>query len=118
MRTIAFLINRLSQQRLCFISPFEKLWNMKPSISYLRVFGYVCYVFVPNYLRSKMDKKVVRCIFIGYDNQRKGWICYGPTTGKCYSSRNLVFDEASSWWSPNNEILPDSDVFKDIVQSS
>ncbi|XP_057990314.1 uncharacterized mitochondrial protein AtMg00820-like [Hevea brasiliensis] len=33
MRTAAFVINRLPQQRLCFLSPFEKLWNMKPTLS-------------------------------------------------------------------------------------
>ena len=63
-----------------------------------------------------MDKKVVRCIFIGYDSQRKGWRCYDPTTRKCYTSRNVVFDESSSWWSSEKEILPDSDVFKDELQ--
>jgi len=118
LKKTAFLINRLPQQRLCFIFPFEKLWNMEPSISYLRVFGCVYYVFVPNYLRSKMEKKVVRGIFIGYDSQRKGWRCCDPTIRKCYTSQNLVFDEASSWWSPNKEVLPDSDVFKDMVQYS
>lgn len=86
MKTVAFVINRLPQQRLNFSSPFEKLWNIKPTISYFRVFGCVCYVFVPNHLRSKMDKKVVRCVLVGYDSQRKGWRCCDPTTGKCYTS--------------------------------
>ena len=55
-----------------------------------------------------MDKKAVRCIFVGYDSQRKGWRCCDPTTGRCYTSRNVVFDEASSWWSTQQVILPDS----------
>lgn len=71
MKTTAFVINRLPQQRLNFSSPFEKLWNIKPTVSYFRVFGCVCYVFVPNHLRSKMDKKDVRCVLVGYDSQRK-----------------------------------------------
>ena len=33
---------------------------------------------------------------MGYDNQRKGWKCCDPTTGKCHTSRNMIFDEASS----------------------
>jgi len=86
MRKTAFVINRLPQQRLCFISPFEKLWNIKPSISYLRGFRCICCVFVPSHLRSKMDMKAVRCIFIGYGSQRKGWRCCDPTTEKCYTS--------------------------------
>jgi len=82
---------------------------MKPAISYFRVFGCVCYVFIPDHLRGKIDKKAVRCIFVGYDSQRKGWKCCDPLTGKCYTSRNVVFDEASSWWSSKKETLPDSD---------
>ncbi|KAH9670375.1 retrovirus-related pol polyprotein from transposon TNT 1-94-like protein [Citrus sinensis] len=31
MRTAAFVINRLPQPRFAFVSPFEKLWNMKPT---------------------------------------------------------------------------------------
>ncbi|KAF7830116.1 Retrovirus-related Pol polyprotein from transposon TNT 1-94 [Senna tora] len=65
-----------------------------------------------------MDKKAVRCIFVGYDNQRKGWRCCDPTTGKSYTSRNVVFDEASSWWSSNEEVLPDSESLKDMVETS
>ncbi|RVW47434.1 Retrovirus-related Pol polyprotein from transposon TNT 1-94 [Vitis vinifera] len=37
MKTAAFVINRLPQQRLNFLSPFEKLWNIKPTVSYFRV---------------------------------------------------------------------------------
>ncbi|KAF7823800.1 Retrovirus-related Pol polyprotein from transposon TNT 1-94 [Senna tora] len=59
------------------------------------------------HLRSKMDSKAVRCIFVGYDNQRKGWKCCDPTNGRCYTSRNVVFDEASSWWSSEKEMLPE-----------
>ncbi|KAE8688597.1 hypothetical protein F3Y22_tig00110963pilonHSYRG00163 [Hibiscus syriacus] len=116
MRTAAFVINRLPQPRLGFVSPFEKLWNIKPTVSYFRVFGCVCYVFVPDHLRSKFDKKVVRCIFVGYDSQRKGWKCCDPISGRCYTSRNVVFDEASSWWSSEKEVLPDSREFGDKLQ--
>ncbi|KAM1788828.1 hypothetical protein ACFX11_039064 [Malus domestica] len=89
---------------------------MKPTVSYFRVFGCVCYVFVPNHLRSKFDKKAVRCIFVGYDRQIKGWKCCDPTSGKCYPSRDVVFDEASSWWSSENEVLPDSREFGEKLQ--
>ncbi|KAE8676041.1 hypothetical protein F3Y22_tig00111634pilonHSYRG00007 [Hibiscus syriacus] len=116
MRTAAFVINRLPQPRLGFVSPFEKLWNIKPTVSYFRVFGCVCYVFVPDHLRSKFDKKAVRCIFVGYDSQRKGWKCCDQISGRCYTSRNVVFDEASSWWSSEKEVLPDSREFRDKLQ--
>lgn len=77
-------------------------------VSHLKVFGCVCYVFVPDHLRSKFEKKAIRCIFVGYDDTRKGWRCCDPTTGKCHTSRNVVFDEASAWWPPEKIELPES----------
>lgn len=47
MKTTVYVTNRLPQARLGFISPYEKLWNIRPTVSHLRVFGCVCYVFVP-----------------------------------------------------------------------
>lgn len=116
MRTAAHVINKLPQPRLGFNSPFETLWEMKPTVSYFRVFGCVSYVFVPSHLHSKFDKKAVRCIFVGYDNQRKGWKCCDPTNGRCYTSRDVVFDEASSWWSSEKKVFPDSNDIEEILQ--
>ncbi|KAH0686945.1 hypothetical protein KY284_017498 [Solanum tuberosum] len=88
---------------------------MIPTVSHFRVFGCVCYVFVPDHLRNRFDKKVVRCIFVGYDEQRKGWKCCDPTTNRTYVSRNVVFDEASSWW-PKEVSLPDSIALEQKLQ--
>jgi len=79
-------------------------------VSHFRVFVCVCvfYVFVPDHLQSKFDKKAIRCSFVGYDNEEKGWRCCDLTTGYCYTSRNVVFDEVSSWRSSQATTLPDS----------
>ena len=63
---------------------------------------------MPSHLRTKFDKKAIRCIFVRYDSQRKGWRCCDPNTGRCYTSQNMVFDEASSWWTSEREELSDS----------
>ena len=36
--------------------------------------------------------------------------------GRCYTSRDVVFDEASSWWSSENEALPDSREIEEKLQ--
>ncbi|KAH7851221.1 hypothetical protein Vadar_008770 [Vaccinium darrowii] len=106
----------LPQAKLDFVSPYEKLWSTPPTVSHFRVFGCVCYVFVSDHLRSKFDKKAIRCIFVGYSGERKGWKCCDPTTSRCYTSRNVVFDEASSWWSPQMVELPNSGDLEDLLQ--
>lgn len=116
IRIASYVINRLPQQRLEFLSPFEKLWNMKANVSYLRAFGYVCYGFIPDYLCRKLDKKVVKCVFICYDNQRKVWKCSDPTTGRCYTSHHVEFDETSSWWSMKKKISPNQTDLKNKLQ--
>ncbi|KAG6528974.1 hypothetical protein ZIOFF_011166 [Zingiber officinale] len=51
-----------------------------------------------------------------FSSQRKGWKCCDPTSGRCYTSRNVVFDEASSWWNPVKEVLSDSKDLEDKLQ--
>ena len=53
---------------------------------------------------------------MGYDNQRKGWKCYDPTIGKCHISRNVIFDEASSWQSSQIIVLPDTKKIEEKLQ--
>ncbi|KAJ0865146.1 putative RNA-directed DNA polymerase [Helianthus annuus] len=118
MQISAHVINRLPPQNQGYVSPYEKLLNRKPNVTHFRVFGYVCYVFVPNQLRDKMEKKAVRCIFTGYDSERKGWRCCDPISNRCYVSRNVVFDENSSWWSENKEPLPDTEFIKEKLESN
>ncbi|GAA0168960.1 hypothetical protein LIER_23544 [Lithospermum erythrorhizon] len=96
-----------TQPRLGFVSPFEKLKNVKPTVNYFRVFGCVCYVFIVDEHLSKFEKKAIRFIFVGYDEQKKGWRCCDLNTNRTYVSRNIVFDEASSWWA-NKAVLPDT----------
>lgn len=71
MKTI-HVTNRLPQTSLGFVSPFVKLWKIKPIVSHFRVFECLCYICAPNHLRNKFDKRAIRCIFVGYNNQRKG----------------------------------------------
>ena len=49
---------------------------------------------------------------------KKGGIFFDTSTGKCYTFWNVIFDETSSWLRSIMEILSDSNVLKDVLDSS
>ncbi|KAL4347792.1 hypothetical protein GQ457_17G001580 [Hibiscus cannabinus] len=98
MQCACHVINRLPPWPGNEKSPLELLYNMKPNVNYFRVFGSICYVHVPKSNRTKLDPKAKKCIFVGYDPCRKGWRCMDPETKKFVTSRDVVFDEVSSYF--------------------
>lgn len=79
--------------------------NPKQTFRYQKVFGCVCYVFTDE--AGEEGGYASWCIFVGYDqNETTTDRCIDPTTKSV--SPHLVFDEASSWWSSENVVLPDS----------
>ena len=71
------------------MTPEERYTGRKPDISHLKIFGCIAYVHVPDELRSKLDPKAEKCIFIGYSLQQKGYRCYNPSTRKFTVSREV-----------------------------
>ncbi len=63
----------------------------------MRQFGCIAYVHVPDELRTKLDLKAEKCVFIRYSLEHKGYKCYNPVTREMKVSRDVVFDEMSSW---------------------
>lgn len=112
------VINRLPPWPGKEKAPFEIMYNVKPNVNYFRVFGSICYVHVPKTNRTKLDPRAKKCIFVGYDSCRKGWRCMDPKTKKFIVSRDVVFDEVSSWYSAQKLILQniDSDHDQDNVE--
>ena len=65
---------------------------------------------MPDELRTKLDPKVEKCNFIGYSLEQKGYKCYNnPVTQKLRISRDVVFDEMSSWYSAKKASEADLD---------
>ncbi|KAG6468104.1 hypothetical protein ZIOFF_072672 [Zingiber officinale] len=97
MNCAAHVINRAPLSSTNNKAPYELLYGVKPNVKHFRVFGSLCYVHLQDSQRSKLDAKAVKCVFVGYDERRKGWRCLDPTTNKCVVSRNVIFDEISSY---------------------
>ncbi|KIJ41161.1 hypothetical protein M422DRAFT_172542 [Sphaerobolus stellatus SS14] len=62
-------------------------------VSRFRIFGCTAHVLIPESKRQKLDKKSIKCIFIGYVKDKKAYRCVDRSTGQVYESRDVVFDE-------------------------
>uniref|UniRef100_A0A803LBQ0 Reverse transcriptase Ty1/copia-type domain-containing protein n=1 Tax=Chenopodium quinoa TaxID=63459 RepID=A0A803LBQ0_CHEQI len=98
--------NRSPTKSLKNVTPQEAWSGWKPSVSHLRVFGSVAYAQVPKQLRSKLDDRSEKLLFIGYDENEKskGYKLFNPNTNKPVISRDVEFDEEAAWdWSIEEE---------------
>ncbi|KAM1031938.1 hypothetical protein ACFX2I_035575 [Malus domestica] len=108
MMCAVHVINRLPLSPNNMKTPYELMFGDKPSVKHFKVFGSICYVHVPDSKRGKLDSKAKKCIFVGYDERKKGWRCMDPETHSCVVSRDVIFDEISSFYGQKNESAGDN----------
>jgi hypothetical protein len=89
--TTCYLVNRSPSSALDDKTPHEVWTGKKPSLEHIRVFGCDPYVHVPKENRSKMDKKVEKCIFIGYKDGVKGYKLWNLETKNIVYSWDVMF---------------------------
>jgi hypothetical protein len=77
-----YLVNRSPSSTLDDNTPHKVWTGKKPSLTHLKVFGYEAYVHVPKENKSKLEKKVEKCIFIQYKDGLKGYKIWNPKTKK------------------------------------
>ncbi|PRQ47582.1 putative RNA-directed DNA polymerase [Rosa chinensis] len=107
--TACHLINRLPSSVLNGQTPYAALSNhvSVPSFSNLpaRVFGCVVFVHVPKNQRSKLDARALKCVFVGYGVNQKGYKCFHPPTQKVFVTMDVTFYEDACYFSPINPSL-------------
>ena len=96
--TATYLINRVPSRILSHKTPIHCLKQFFPNnrlISNLplKVFGSTVFVHIPDLLRSKLDARAEKCVFIGYPPNKKGYKCFNPLTKKTHISMDVTFFE-------------------------
>ena len=91
--TAIFLQNRLPSVAIEDKTPFEAWYGYIPSLSFLKVFGCLCFVHVPQVKRDKLDKKAIPGIFVGYSTISQAYKVYHPQTRKMVITRDVHFNE-------------------------
>ncbi|MCO5564654.1 hypothetical protein L7F22_018320 [Adiantum nelumboides] len=84
------------------ITPYEALQKIKPKVRHLRVFDCLAFTHVPDEKRKKLDDKSRRCILVGYSDVYKAYKLYDPIKKKSFISRDVIFDENTSFQSTPN----------------
>ena len=88
-----YIMNRTPTAVIHGMTPQETFTRKKPNFSHLKVFGCIAYVHIPDELRSKLDPKAKKCVFIEYSLEQKWYQCYNPFTREIRVSRDVVFEE-------------------------
>ena len=72
-------------------SAFEKFYSKTQTFNDFHEFGSQVYVMIPDVYRKKLDIKARSCLYVGHDNQAKGYRVYDPVSRTVKLSRNVVF---------------------------
>ncbi|KAM1414454.1 hypothetical protein ACFX2I_006230 [Malus domestica] len=97
LTSAAYLINRVPSRSVDFWTPLQALSlhvdalavpNLPP-----HVFGCVAFVHLHKQQRSKLEPRALRCMFVGYASNQKGYRCYHPPTTKLFVTVDVAFHE-------------------------
>ena len=96
VHTAIYILNISPTKAVFNKTPFEAWHKRKPIVHHLKVFGCIAYSHIPSQYREKFDEKGEKLIFIGYNDESKGYRLFNPKTKKLVISRDVIFDEASN----------------------
>lgn len=93
--TAVYVLNATGTSTVVGKTPFELWHRKKANIEHLKSFGVDVYKHIPKQLRRKLDRKAVKCVFVGYGENVKGFRMWNPETNKVEHARDVIFDEVS-----------------------
>ncbi|KAM7489607.1 hypothetical protein LguiB_027091 [Lonicera macranthoides] len=91
------VLNRSPTFAVQNLTPEEAWSGCKPAVDHFRIFGCVAYAHVPDEKRRKLDDKGEKCVFLGVIEASKAYKLFNPLTKKIITSRDVIFDEESTW---------------------
>nr|GEZ75879.1 hypothetical protein [Tanacetum cinerariifolium] len=74
-------------------TPYHIINDRNPLITYLHIFGCICYITRDGENLDKMKEKGDQCILVGYSTQSKGYCVYNKRIMMIVESIHILFDE-------------------------
>ena len=101
--TATFLINRMPSQVSYFKFPIDVLSKSFPNFEGIgtlspKIFGCVSFIHIPKQSRDKLEPRALRCVFLGYSSNQKGYKCYHPPTKRSYITMDVPFFESQPYF--------------------
>ena len=97
IRTTVYILNRTINSQVGLVIPYESWFKTKPSVSNLKTFGTLAYIFIDKSERIKFQPKGSRVIFVGYSKTSKGWRFWNPLTDVNSETSAAIFDEVTPY---------------------
>ncbi|CAB0020139.1 unnamed protein product [Nesidiocoris tenuis] len=109
--TARYILNLTGPTTVVGKSPMELWTGKKPSVKHLKIIGSECYVHVPKQQRTKLSKKAVKGVLVGYENT-EGYRVWCKETNRILRSRDVIFDEKPL--KSENKLLPERQTSEDF----
>lgn len=94
LHTATHLLNIRPSRSIHHATPHFRLFGQVPTYNHLRSFGCLCYPNVYATTAHKLQPLSVRCVFIGYPQEHKGYRCLDLSSRRVFVSRYVIFDES------------------------
>ena len=94
---VVCLQNRISTKAVNELTPFEVWYGYKPSLKFLRVFRCLCFTYIPQVKRDKLDKMAEADIFVWYNIISKAYRIFQPHISRVIMSRDVHFSGNEQW---------------------
>jgi hypothetical protein len=93
--TAAHIRNMVSTKQHPETTPYQATYKNKPNHLSLKIFGSICYAHVPKATRKKLDNTGIKCRFLGYSEDQKGYRLLQEDTNKIIYSRSIIWNETN-----------------------
>jgi transposase InsO family protein len=104
VRTSNFLRNICPTKCIDGKVPLEIWSGRHPTVSFLKTFGCKVFAHVPKVQRrGKFDQRGRKCVFLGYNEDRKGYRLWDLENSAILNSRDVVFIEGERGWTTQGE---------------
>nr|GFA38400.1 zinc finger, CCHC-type [Tanacetum cinerariifolium] len=113
VRHAIYILNRVPTRALEDETPYEAIYNRKPNLENLRIFGCTAYAKITTPHLKKLDDRSIPLIYLGVEEGSKACRLYDPITKKKHVSRDVKFMETKPWdWNKGEEDTSTQDTFR------